>query len=89
LVHRIDALRPPARNRDCEYVDCGEAQIVHRCLHQLEARQRRCMLLAYVSGGSHAEVGARPGLPAGTVKSRAMHHMTGESGSDRGGAGHS
>jgi RNA polymerase sigma-70 factor, ECF subfamily len=46
-----------------------ESRTVSRCLDQLEARQRSCILLAYFKGCSHTEVGARLGLPLGTVKS--------------------
>jgi RNA polymerase sigma-70 factor, ECF subfamily len=46
-----------------------EARTIHRCLDELEARQRSCILLAYFRGCSHSEVGARLGLPLGTVKS--------------------
>ncbi len=46
-----------------------ESLIIHRCLDELEARQRSCILLAYFRGCSHSEVGARLGLPLGTVKS--------------------
>jgi RNA polymerase sigma-70 factor (ECF subfamily) len=46
-----------------------ESLVVRRCLDELEARQRSCIVLAYFRGCSHSEVGARLGLPLGTVKS--------------------
>lgn len=45
------------------------ASAVRRCLSELEPRQRICILLAYYKGYSHSEIGARLGLPLGTVKS--------------------
>lgn len=55
-----------------------DARIVHRCLDQLRASQRACLLLAFFEDLSHAEVGTRLGLPLGTVKShirRGLQHL--------------
>ncbi len=41
---------------------------LERCLDQLEAPQRRCLLLAYYEGLTHAELATRTGHPLGTVK---------------------
>jgi RNA polymerase sigma-70 factor, ECF subfamily len=38
------------------------------CLHQLEERNRRGILLAFVHGLSHSQIAARLDLPLGTVK---------------------
>lgn len=46
-----------------------EALVVRRCLDELEAQPRRCIVLAYFRGCSHSEIGAQLGLPLGTVKS--------------------
>ena len=45
----------------------GEA--LRRCLGELDENQRRCLLLAYVDGLSHAEISARLPAPLGSVKS--------------------
>ncbi|POA43779.1 RNA polymerase subunit sigma [Pseudomonas sp. MPR-ANC1] len=41
---------------------------IHRCLEQLDAQRRRCILHAYVDGYSHAQISARLDTPLGTVK---------------------
>jgi RNA polymerase sigma-70 factor (ECF subfamily) len=46
-----------------------DTSVIRRCLVELEPRQRTCILLAYYKGYSHSEIGARLGLPLGTVKS--------------------
>lgn len=46
-----------------------DASVIRRCLGELEPRQRECILLGYYKGYSHSEIGARLGLPLGTVKS--------------------
>jgi RNA polymerase sigma-70 factor (ECF subfamily) len=40
-----------------------------RCLQELEESQRRCIVLAFVDGLSHAEIAERLPAPLGTVKS--------------------
>jgi RNA polymerase sigma-70 factor (ECF subfamily) len=40
-----------------------------RCLDGLEQNQRRCIVLAFVDGLSHAEIAARLPAPLGSVKS--------------------
>lgn len=46
-----------------------DGRILHRCLHELRPSARDCLMLAYFEDLSHAEIGARLGLPLGTVKS--------------------
>jgi RNA polymerase sigma-70 factor, ECF subfamily len=42
---------------------------LQRCLGQLDDNQRRCIVLAFVDGLSHAEISARLPAPLGSVKS--------------------
>lgn len=42
---------------------------LRRCLDALEEKQRRCILLAFVDGLSHAEIAGRLPAPLGSVKS--------------------
>jgi RNA polymerase sigma-70 factor, ECF subfamily len=42
---------------------------LRRCLGALEEKQRRCILLAFVEGLSHAEISSRLAAPLGSVKS--------------------
>lgn len=46
-----------------------QARALHRCLGQLERRQREVLSLAYLRDLSHNELASRLGLPLGTVKS--------------------
>lgn len=46
-----------------------EASALRRCLDLLDERYRRCVVLAFVDGLSHAEVAARLAAPLGSVKS--------------------
>ena len=41
---------------------------LHRCLQELEAKNRQGILLAFVHGLSHAQIAARLEMPLGTVK---------------------
>ena len=47
----------------------AEADALQRCLGQLDDRQRRCVVLAFVDGFSHAEIAERLAAPLGSVKS--------------------
>jgi RNA polymerase sigma-70 factor (ECF subfamily) len=47
----------------------ADAPRIHRCLDQLDAAPRRCILHAYVDGCSHAEIARLLDTPLGTVKS--------------------
>src|SRR5579875_2262567 len=42
---------------------------LRRCLDELDDNQRRCILLAFVDGLTHAEIAARLSAPLGSVKS--------------------
>jgi len=42
---------------------------LRRCLDELEEKQRRCIVLAFVDGLSHAEIARRLPAPLGSVKS--------------------
>jgi RNA polymerase sigma-70 factor (ECF subfamily) len=47
----------------------AEARALTRCLRRLDDRQRRCVVLAFVDGFSHAEIAERLAAPLGSVKS--------------------
>ena len=47
----------------------GSGKLLLRCLEQIAAPQRRCLLLAYQEGLTHAEIARAVGEPLGTVKS--------------------
>jgi RNA polymerase sigma-70 factor (ECF subfamily) len=42
---------------------------LRRCLGELEDQQRRCVVLAFVDGLTHAEIAERLPAPLGSVKS--------------------
>lgn len=42
---------------------------LRRCLELLDESQRRCVVLAFVDGFSHAEIAQRLATPLGNVKS--------------------
>jgi RNA polymerase sigma-70 factor (ECF subfamily) len=46
-----------------------EAAALRRCLELLDDNQRRCVMLAFVDGFSHADISGRLAAPLGTVKS--------------------
>lgn len=53
-----------------ERIDANaEGRALRRCLDALEDNQRRCVLLAFVDGFSHAEIAGRLAAPLGSVKS--------------------
>ena len=47
----------------------AEATALRRCLETLDANQRRCVLLAFVEGFSHADIAKQLVAPLGSVKS--------------------
>ena len=56
----------------------SETQALLKCMDQLDARQRRSILLAYYGGYTHREIAQRMGAPIGTVKSwirRSLEHI--------------
>ena len=53
---------------DAGFDALAQSTRIHRCLHQLEPRRRRCILHAYVDGYSHAQIAQRLDTPLGTVK---------------------
>lgn len=54
----------------------GASTSLDRCLQALQEQQRRCILLSYQSGMSHAEVADRLGEPLGSVKSWIRRGLT-------------
>jgi RNA polymerase sigma-70 factor, ECF subfamily len=80
----LDALRKAGRELPTDDAALGETtdpgdiaevdrvltrDALRRCLHELDENQRRCILLAFVDGLSHAEISARLPAPLGSVKS--------------------
>jgi RNA polymerase sigma-70 factor (ECF subfamily) len=59
--------------QSAEYADAhevlGSGALLLRCLEQIAAPQRRCLLLAYQEGLTHSEIARAVGEPLGTVKS--------------------
>jgi RNA polymerase sigma-70 factor (ECF subfamily) len=47
----------------------GTAALLLRCLEQIAAPQRRCLMLAYQEGLTHSEIARAVNEPLGTVKS--------------------
>jgi RNA polymerase sigma-70 factor (ECF subfamily) len=47
----------------------GGGSLLRRCLEQIAAPQRRCLVLAYQGGLTHSEIARAVGEPLGTVKS--------------------
>jgi RNA polymerase sigma-70 factor (ECF subfamily) len=47
----------------------GSGALLRRCLEQIAAPQRRCLLLAYQDGLTHSEIARAVNEPLGTVKS--------------------
>jgi RNA polymerase sigma-70 factor (ECF subfamily) len=47
----------------------GTGALLLRCLEQIAANQRRCLLLAYEDGLTHSEIARALNEPLGTVKS--------------------
>jgi RNA polymerase sigma-70 factor (ECF subfamily) len=47
----------------------AQATALRRCLQSLDETQRRCILLAFVDGFSHADIAKRLAAPLGSVKS--------------------
>ncbi|HTV70302.1 MAG TPA: sigma-70 family RNA polymerase sigma factor [Rhizobiaceae bacterium] len=64
----ITDMQDRSGDADAAYAALGESDALHRCLEQLEAPRRRCILLAYVVGYSHGEIAAELKAPVGTVK---------------------
>ena len=47
----------------------GTGALLLRCLEQIAAPQRRCLMLAYQDGLTHSEIARAVNEPLGTVKS--------------------
>jgi RNA polymerase sigma-70 factor, ECF subfamily len=47
----------------------GSGALLRRCLEQIAAPQRRCLMLAYEEGLTHSEIARAVNEPLGTVKS--------------------
>lgn len=64
-----DALLDSLQTQTNGSADHLQAGILHRCLMQLEALSRECVVRAYCEGYSHQELSTRLDKPVGTVKS--------------------
>ena len=68
---RLSALEPQLQSEDP--LDAGEmlgtGALLLRCLEQIAAPQRRCLMLAYQEGLTHSEIARAVNEPLGTVKS--------------------
>lgn len=54
----------------------GASTALDQCLEALQEQQRRCILLSYQNGMSHADVAGRLGEPLGSVKSWIRRGLT-------------
>lgn len=54
---------------DADLVSDNDPAALERCLAALDDDRRRCIVLAFVEGWSHAEIARRTRSPVGTVKS--------------------
>jgi len=63
----LDVETDEAPPQGAERLAMGAALL--RCLEQIAAQQRRCLVLAYEQGLSHGEIARAVGEPLGTVKS--------------------
>ena len=70
-MSEVSALEPqlqsegPDENSDV----LGSGALLWRCLEQIAAPQRRCLMLAYEEGLTHSEIARAVNEPLGTVKS--------------------
>ena len=65
----VDAQVPP-RSPEADALALADLDRLARCLDVLPDDQRRCLLLSFHEGYSHAELAGYLGLPLGTVKAR-------------------
>jgi len=67
-VSTLEAQREwEAPNEDSEML--GSGALLRRCLEQIAAPQRHCLLLAYQEGLTHSEIARAVNEPLGTIKS--------------------
>jgi RNA polymerase sigma-70 factor (ECF subfamily) len=70
-LSEVSALEPRLQSEDA--LDgaemLGAGALLLRCLEQLAAPQRRCLVLAYQEGLTHSEIARAVNEPLGTVKS--------------------
>jgi RNA polymerase sigma-70 factor, ECF subfamily len=67
----LSALEPQLQSEDPLDADemLGTGALLLRCLEQIAAPQRRCLMLAYQEGLTHSEIARAVNEPLGTVKS--------------------
>jgi RNA polymerase sigma-70 factor, ECF subfamily len=70
-VSEVSTLEPQLQSEDpAESSDMlGTGALLWRCLEQIAAPQRRCLMLAYEQGLTHSEIARAVNEPLGTVKS--------------------
>jgi RNA polymerase sigma-70 factor (ECF subfamily) len=67
----VSALEPQLQSESPPEADemLGTGTLLMRCLEQIAAPQRRCLMLAYEEGLTHSEIARAVNEPLGTVKS--------------------
>jgi RNA polymerase sigma-70 factor (ECF subfamily) len=70
-LSEVSTLEPQLQSQDpAESGDMlGSGALLVRCLEQIAAPQRRCLMLAYEEGLTHSEIAREVNEPLGTVKS--------------------
>jgi RNA polymerase sigma-70 factor (ECF subfamily) len=70
-LSEVSALEPRLQSEDPLAAGemLGAGALLLRCLEQIAAPQRHCLLLAYQEGLTHSEIARTVGEPLGTVKS--------------------
>ena len=70
-LSEVSALEPQLQSEDPAEASemLGSGALLWRCLEQIAAPQRRCLMLAYQDGLTHSEIARAVNEPLGTVKS--------------------
>jgi RNA polymerase sigma-70 factor (ECF subfamily) len=70
-LSEVSALEPRLQSEDPLAADetLGAGALLLRCLEQIAAPQRHCLMLAYQEGLTHSEIARTVNEPLGTVKS--------------------
>jgi RNA polymerase sigma-70 factor, ECF subfamily len=69
-LSEVDGLEVEAQEGPLDALEMlGTGALLRRCLEQIAAPQRRCLMLAYQDGLTHSEIARAVQEPLGTVKS--------------------